>query len=577
MFGYITLAACIRACPGRPRRALISRRTFLETVAAAVTCPSAHPSLHASRSDVLYNGIVLGSPWPPRWQYPAEHPIRPPYLADPPRVIPINVGRQLFVDDFLIEDTTLTRTSHRPEYHSANPIVRPDQPWEQRDDSADRIGTGRNPTAMPFSDGVFFDPHERVFKMWYMGGYGRSTCLATSDNGVAWRKQPLDVVPGTNIVLDRHRDSSTVWLDQNDRDPRSRFKMSLWADHRLTLLVSPDGVHWTEIGTTGAAGDRSTFFFNPFRQVWVFSVRGDQFDPRVTGRFRRYWEGSRFDAARNWNARDLVAWLKADSRDFAIPTLAARPELYNLDCVAYESVLVGLFSIWRGESSAREKVNEITVGFSRDGFHWHRPDRRAFLPVSTEVGSWNWANVQSAGGGCLIVGDQLFFYVSGRQGRPGTPDPGTCTTGLATLRRDGFASMDWRLDEAAVRRQTSAPLAGTLTTRPVRFSGEHLFVNADVRGGELRVEALDEAGIVIDPFDREACVPVSGDGTKLPVRWTSAPLGALAGRTVRLRFSLTRGRLYAFWVSPWPSGESRGYPAAGGPGFTGPTDRPRAT
>ena len=34
-----------------------------------------------------------------------------------------------------------------------------------------------NPTAMVFSDGVFFDPKDRMFKMWYMGGYGRFTCL----------------------------------------------------------------------------------------------------------------------------------------------------------------------------------------------------------------------------------------------------------------------------------------------------------------------------------------------------------------------------------------------------------------
>ena len=36
-------------------------------------------------------------------------PELPPYLVSPPAVIPIDVGRQLFVDDFLIEQTTLTR------------------------------------------------------------------------------------------------------------------------------------------------------------------------------------------------------------------------------------------------------------------------------------------------------------------------------------------------------------------------------------------------------------------------------------------------------------------------------------
>ena len=41
---------------------------------------------------------------------------------------------------------------------------------------------------------------------------------------------------------------------------------------------------------------------------------------------------------------------------------------------------------------------------------------------------------------------------------------------------------------------------------------------------------------------------------------------------LKLRFTLTNGRLYAFWVSPEATGASHGYVAAGGPGFKGPTD-----
>jgi len=74
-----------------------------------------------------------------------------------------------------------------------------------------------------------------------------------------------------------------------------------------------------------------------------------------------------------------VAWVKADSRDRGRPGLAQRPELYNLDCVGYESLMLGLFNVWRGESLDREKINEISLGFSRDGFHWDRPDRSTFL------------------------------------------------------------------------------------------------------------------------------------------------------------------------------------------------------
>ena len=550
---------------------MITRRTFLGAAAASLMAPL--PALARQRGETLYNGITLGHPWPPDWREPDEHPTRPPYLANRPAVVPIDIGRQLFVDDFLIEDTTLSRTFHKATYHPASPILRPEHRWETYDDLASRTRKPANPSAMVFSDGVFFDPKDRLFKLWYLAGYGASTCLALSRDGVTWEKPVLDVVKGTNIVHNSPRDSSTVWLDHFAADPAERFKMAYWHDHALIVARSPDGIHWTTIGETGRAGDRSTFFYNPFRRVWVFGVKADQFDARSqSGRYRRYWESAGFAGALDWSGRSPVAWVKADSRDPGRPD-GGRPELYNLDCVGYESLTLGLFTIWRGETLLREKINEIEIGFSRDGFHWDRPDRSTFLGVSQKEGDWNWANVQSAGGCCVVVGDQLFFYVSGRQGRPGTADPGVCTTGLATLRRDGFASMDWPPGEGGVIRGRVPPNEpGALTTRPVRFSGGHLFVNGDFRRGQLRVEVLDRSGGVIAPFTAEACVPLSGDGTRLAVNWNGASIGDLAGRPVRFRFTMTRGRLFAFWVSAKPTGQSGGYPAAGGPQFSGPID-----
>jgi hypothetical protein len=452
----------------------------------------------------------------------------------------------------------------------------PSTPWEIRDEYADRTQTTPNPTAMAFSDGVFYDPAERLFKMWYMGGYQMATCLAVSDDGIAWHKPHFDVMPGTNIVLDMHRDAATVWLDLDEADRSRRYKLAAYRDNRLLLFVSPDGVHWHAAGRTPPTGDRTTFFYNPFRRVWVFGIRADQSTTQISGRYRRYFESPTFAASADWNGGAPVAWQKADSSDLSrVP--GVRPELYNLDCVAYESVLLGLFTIWRGEFQDREKINEVCAGFSRDGFHFTRGDREALLPVSERPGSWNWANVQSAGGCCLIVGDQLYFYVSGRQGRPGTNAPGVCAMGLARLRRDGFASMDWRPGEHVVRHDDSSIKHGVLTTRPVRFSGQHLFVNADATQGELRVEILDRNGRPIEGYAAADAIPLTGDGTRVAVRWQArSTLGPIAGTPVRFRFHLTRGRLFAFWVSAWPSGESGGYVAAGGPRFNATRDVPLA-
>ncbi len=531
----------------------------------------------ASTPATLYNGIRLAQPWPPSYHGLSPAPVTPPYLVDRPAVVPIDVGRQLFVDDFLVEETSLTRSFHHAEYHPSNPILRPDAKWENYDEYAQRTNTRPNPAAMPFSDGVFYDPDARIFKMWYMGGYGQNTCYATSHDGIAWNKPALDIVAGTNIVTRGSRDSSTVWLDLVERDRTSRYKMARWYDHYMELLASGDGVHWRAMGRTGLTGDRTTFFYNPFRGVWVYSLRGESTFGGL-GRYRRYWETPDLFTNVDWRKEEPVLWVGADNADPRRPEFNVPAELYNLDCVAYESVLLGLFTIFRGERTEREKPNDVCVGFSRDGFHWVRPDRRAFLQVSEHVGSWNWANVQSAGGCCLIVGDTLYFYVSGRRGVPGTGDPGVCSTGLATLRRDGFASMDDGGTEPRVRRVAPATAPGTLTTRPVRFSGRHLFVNVDSAAGELRVEVLDREGRTIAPFSEAECTPVRADSTRAHVTWSAAAdLARVAGEIVRFRFHLTRGRLYAFWVSPSADGTSRGYVAAGGPGFLGIEDDGRAS
>jgi len=529
--------------------------------------------LSLAAGETLYNGVVLPAQWPPETKELTREPMRVPYLEERPAIVPIDVGRQLFVDDFLIEGTTLKRSYHVPQYYPANPILSPDKSWEQQDAAR---------AAAPFSDGVFYDPKDRLFKMWYMGGYIASTCLATSQDGIHWDKPSFDVRPGTNEVLShrdvepasggRYRDSSTVWLDQDDPNPQRRYKMFVttpvpkrWS---LALRCSADGIHWSEPVAVSATkvGDRTTVHYNPFRNKWVFGLRISQSN---VGRARAYFEHSDAAAGIAQIGNGAVPWLCADGLDPHHPDPAysdIEPQLYNHDAVGYESLMVGLFAIWQGPPNGVcaklkiQKRNELLVGFSRDGFHWYRPDRQRFLTVNPTEGAWNWGNVQSAGGCCLIVRDKLYFYVSGRALGDRFWD-GNCNTGLATMRRDGFASMDADKD------------IGVLTTRPVRFLGKYLFVNVAAPKGALRAEVLNLEGKVVEPFTVDNCYAVTADTTLQQVTWKgSEDLSVLAGQPVRFRFHLKDGSLYSFWVSPDESGASYGYVAGGGPGFIGPRD-----
>jgi len=538
-------------------------------------------------SETLYNGIVLPDQWPPDYGELTRKPMPVPYLENRPAVVPIDVGRQLFVDNFLIEKTTLKRTFHQAEYCRQNPVIKPAKPVENR---------RRRSSALPYSGGAWYDPADKLFKLWYSGARPRSTCYATSKDGIQWEKPELDVKSGTNIVITpAHRfDSTTIWLDHEAKNPNERFKYFASEDLRfvddytwaLTYRASPDGIHWAEpkVAKNRIWGDRTTAFYNPFRKVWVL---GQRHEDVVERRARLYIEGRTVAGMmaevtcngprvegdkifRGETTGKSVRWCGADDLDphHLDPKFAhIKPHLYNLDVAPYESLMLGQFSIWQGPSNEDcgklklSKRNDILLGFSRDGFHWDRPCRERFISCTWDKKSWRFGNVQSCAGGPLVVGDKLYFYFAGRAKPDAEPEIPRGATGLAMLRRDGFASMD------------ASGKPGTLTTRPVTFKGKHLFVNADCPRGELKVEVLDKDGKVIKPFTLKNCKPVSSDKTLVKVNWRqNKDLAALAHKPVRFRFHLRNGSLYAFWVSPDKSGASHGYVGAGGPGFTGSTD-----
>ena len=130
-----------------------------------------------------------------------------PLWSAQPDPISIDAGRQLFVDDYLIHSTTLVRTSHKPKVHDG-PVLKPETEVE--------MNQGVMPAAGPFSDGVWYDPKDKLYKMWYIAGYDDGTAYATSHDGIHWDRPQLDVVPGTNRVFAPSkyfmRNGTTIWL-----------------------------------------------------------------------------------------------------------------------------------------------------------------------------------------------------------------------------------------------------------------------------------------------------------------------------------------------------------------------------
>ncbi len=510
----------------------------------------------ASKS--LYNGITLPSLWPPTVS--ASEVLKgmcPFYLKTKPDVIDITLGRQLFVDDFLISSSSVSRKWHQAEYYSSNPILSPTEAWEM---------TGGGGIAAPFSDGVWYDEAESLFKMWYMAGgkeYGGFvTCYAESADGIHWTKPSLNYEKGTNIVMKgQKRDASTIWIDKTEKNANHRYKMFTsaggagnWAYHYYT---SSEGKYWREVNTSGKIADRSTVFHNPFRGVWVWSLRHNiRVDASMLVRGRDYMENASAEAGNKAAVADLrYFWFgpwPSEPKHPDYPTV--QPAIYNLDAIGYESVMLGIFSSWAGPENdvcSADKVikrNQLLLGYSRDGWSWYREDFEPFCAVSSDKNAWNNGNIQSAAGSPIIVGDTLYFYMSGR--RLNESNYEVVSTGLATLRRDGFASMSG---------------TGEIITEKLKYTGKYLFVNTCARGS-LKIEILDSRGNVLKGFSRNDCRVISGDSCKRRVEWIShADLSSLNGQTVRIRFILDDTDLYAFWISAAEEGKSSGYTAGGGP------------
>lgn len=380
----------------------------------------------------IYNGIKLPAQWPILRSATSDirKGMSPFYLSTRPTTVNIAVGRQLFVDNFLIETTTLSRKFHYPEYYSGNPILSPDKDWE-------KTGTKGAAFAAPFSDGVWYDEQDQKYKMWYMAGGGSYstnsggiTCYAESTDGISWTKPSLSIVSGTNIVdKGLQRDASTVWIDKQETNASKRYKMFQVAGGagkwKYIYKTSANGIQWRDNNTPSqSVTDRSTVYKNPFRDVWTWSmrhnVRVNASDP-YTVRARDYYENS--DPANgNQNAKAELSkfWFGPWPNEQKHPKYNnndGAPGIYNLDAIAYESIMLGFFSVWQGPENdvcSKDNVikrNQIMVGYSRDGYSWQRDDMNPFMAVSDNRSDWNNGNLQSVVGAPLIVGDKLYFYL----------------------------------------------------------------------------------------------------------------------------------------------------------------------
>lgn len=484
-------------------------------------------------------------------------------LAETPSPIDVDLGRQLFVDDFLVEKTEgVTRIFPKPVKYEGNPVLRPETALERHG--------GLSASARPCGGGIWWDPKSRAFRYWYEAGFLRTVGYAETTNGVDFVRPEIRSKTNQALESDIRPDSWEVLPDFEREDPFSNWVMYLRGPGGVLpgfFFESEDGRHFgVSRRLTGASGDRSNLYYDPFRGEWVFALRDYRKD---VGRCVSLRTAKRIREGLDWDfafGKD-EPWLTADKADQPDPAIGSRPELYAFNAVAYESLMVGAFEILLGPHNldcakkGLPKITDVKLGYSRDGRMWMRPDCEPFLASERwGSGKWDTGYVQMVGNLFTVREDELWFYygaVAGDTNRLSTvghnfPENGmyhNAATGLAKLRRDGFAAFTG---------------TGTVLTKPIVFSGSRLFANFKADWSlPLSVEVLDVGGKTLAAFG-----PFTADSTKFAV----GDVAAFAGRPVRLRFRLNGCRLYSFWVSADVRGHSGGYLGGGGPDSPGVRD-----
>ena len=462
--------------------------------------------------------------------------------------------RQLFLDDFIIQETTgLNRTMHQPVKKGA--VIRPDQPGENW------LQTRCKPA---------WDEEAGCFKIWLFGSINEpmrkwgprptGPCYAESKDGIHWTKPALKQVEiaGSleNNFISIGRDIGwpqniieNVIYDPNEPNPQYRFKGFLGALGRRPI-GSADGKNWSLLeGRELKSRDESNLSYDPEKGLFIATFK--ELGPN--GRAHRIWTSRDFlkwcDTGTLFHADEedqRLAKLNIESR-LANPALYQpikansedyHADIYNLSIFNYEGIYVGMPAMFHHTSKHEgnsEGFHLIQLACSRDLKNWKRlGDRGTFIgPSIADSENYDLAQILPPSAP-VIRNDELWFYYSGLRYRatPTPPNPFMGAICLAVLRRDGFISMD------------AGSRPGELITQPFYVRGDSLSINVNAKGF-CCIEVLDLEG---KPLAKSQAI--RGDHPRCTVEWSTGDFKTCRGKAVQLRFRLRDAELFSFWVNP---------------------------
>ena len=455
------------------------------------------------------------------------------------RGVPAQIGtdRQLFLDDYWITVARgVVRELHMPE--RKDPAIRSQYPWETRLSAYHMV----------------FHDRER-WRMYYQcaGGLGRDhgalnlCAYAESDDGISWNKPSLGLIKfegstGNNIVYSGPGSEMAIFLDSNpNATENQRYKAVVRSPRGgelsrvLHAMVSPDGLTWRRMSDNpvlidGPFDSHNVPFWDERLERYVIYTRG------AAGSGGGFLGGYRW--IRRATSEDFLEWTPLE----AIDTGETPAEhLYTNAYTPYDRA-PGTYLMFPSrlvlehspdpewEQEYGEGVNDIVFMSSRDGVHFDRSFRSAWIRPGLERENWHERGIYVGSGIVQTSPEEMSIYSRQHSRLP--------TTHLRrySLRTDGFVSVKAGFS------------GGEFVTRSFVFSGSELELNYSTSAiGSVQVEVQDGEGRPLPGFLLADAPEKFGDQIEGIFSWNGdGDLGRLAGTTVRLRFVLKDADLYAF-------------------------------
>lgn len=475
----------------------------------------------------------------------------PLYPSD--TVYEIGSQKQLFLDQQRIEYVKgLAFKMHRPA-RTGEVLVAPDLPVERG--------------GYPYLYSSVLKSESDHIQLWYdyykpnsedPYDHDRHVAYAESADGIHFTKPMIGRFEWqgnkeNNIVIPGIVGGSSVWIDdQAPLQHRYKTQMKVYPSGEFHMYSSPDGKDWSlyqKIDPKGPHDTQTIIFWDHRINAYVFYgryfINKGEYRERAV---RRAIISEDFTKIENTG---LVLW--PDWRDRGkyseVKPNGSAVDYYGATIFPYEGQYIMLAqSYWHWipnttyQGTDQPGMRDVRLAVSRDGqaFQW-LGQRKAFMtpgPMGQFDSKQIWVMPNP-----IVMGDELWFYYSGiNWDRAGRIDPQAQDQqklggiSRAVLRLDGFVSLEAGFDEE-----------GEVLTKSIRFSGDQLWVNANTgAGGYIKVEVLDPEGRVIPGFERENCQWIVGNGIKIPVVWKDVNISSLQGQTIRLKYIIQDGELYAY-------------------------------